>query len=128
MSLFAQSRDLNDPKTIRDFADMVQSRERLKLLLILTVADIRAVGPGTWTGLEGPAPAHALLSRPSRCWAAAIPNSRGHQRMPRAQGELRERLADWPQEDLDRFIDRHYPAYWLRTDLDVIIEHAQADA
>ena len=53
MSLFAQSRDLNDPKTIRDFADLVQSRERLKLLLLLTVADIRAVGPGVWTGWKG---------------------------------------------------------------------------
>ena len=42
MSQFAQSRDLNDPKTIRDFADLVQSRERLKLLLLLTVADLRA--------------------------------------------------------------------------------------
>ncbi len=53
MSQFAQSRDLNDPKTIRDFAALVQSRERLKLLLVLTVADIRAVGPGVWTGWKG---------------------------------------------------------------------------
>ena len=53
MSTFAQSRDLNDPKTIRDFADLVQSRERLKLLLVLTVADLRAVGPGVWTGWKG---------------------------------------------------------------------------
>ncbi len=35
--------------------------ERLKLLLILTVADIRAVGPGVWNGWKGAAPAHALL-------------------------------------------------------------------
>src|SRR6478752_5802459 len=80
MSTFAQSRDLNDPKTIRDFADLVQSRERLKLLLVLTVADLRAVGPGVWTGWKG---------------------------------------------QLERFIERHYPAYWLRTDLDVIAEHAR---
>ena len=53
MSNIAQSRDLSDPKTIRDFADMVQSPERLKLLLLLTVADIRAVGPGVWNGWKG---------------------------------------------------------------------------
>jgi [protein-PII] uridylyltransferase len=53
MSLFAQSRDLNDPRTIQDFAEIVQSPERLKLLLILTVADIRAVGPGVWNGWKG---------------------------------------------------------------------------
>ena len=53
MSNIAQSRDLSDPKTIRDFADIVQSPERLKLLLLLTVADIRAVGPGVWNGWKG---------------------------------------------------------------------------
>ena len=46
-------RDLNDFKTILDFAAIVQSPERLKLLLILTVADIRAVGPGVWNGWKG---------------------------------------------------------------------------
>ena len=53
MSQFAQSRDLHDPKTIRDFANIVQSREMLMLLVILTAADIRAVGPGVWTGWKG---------------------------------------------------------------------------
>ena len=36
--------------TIRAFADIVQSPERLKLLLLLTCADIMAVGPGVWNG------------------------------------------------------------------------------
>ena len=49
MSATAFKRDLADPKTIEDFVRQVQSPERLRLLLILTVVDIRAVGPGTWT-------------------------------------------------------------------------------
>ncbi|MFV2035130.1 MAG: [protein-PII] uridylyltransferase, partial [Halocynthiibacter sp.] len=53
MSDIAQRRDLSDPKTIKDFADVVQSHERLELLLLLTVADIRAVGPGVWNGWKG---------------------------------------------------------------------------
>jgi len=48
MSSTAFKRDLADPKTIEDFAHQVQSPERLRLLLILTVVDIRAVGPGIW--------------------------------------------------------------------------------
>src|SRR3546814_20938783 len=48
MSDTAFKRDIDDPKTIRDFADLVQSPERLRLLLVLTVADIRAVGPHVW--------------------------------------------------------------------------------
>ena len=50
MSTVAQSRDLSDRKTIENFAAVVQSLERLKLLTILTTADIRAVGPGVWNG------------------------------------------------------------------------------
>jgi [protein-PII] uridylyltransferase len=48
LSSTAFKRDLADPKTIEDFAGQVQSPERLRLLLILTVVDIRAVGPGVW--------------------------------------------------------------------------------
>ncbi|MBA3511302.1 [protein-PII] uridylyltransferase [Sphingomonas sp.] len=48
MSSTAFKRDLSDPKTIEDFVHQVQSPERLRLLLILTVVDIRAVGPGVW--------------------------------------------------------------------------------
>jgi [protein-PII] uridylyltransferase len=48
LSSTAFKRDLADPKTIEDFAHTVQSPERLRLLLVLTVVDIRAVGPGVW--------------------------------------------------------------------------------
>src|ERR1700723_136490 len=50
MSTVAQSRDLSDRRTIENFAAVVQSLERMKLLAILTTADIRAVGPGVWNG------------------------------------------------------------------------------
>jgi [protein-PII] uridylyltransferase len=49
LSHTAFKRDLADPKTIDDLVAQVQSPERLRLLLILTVVDIRAVGPGIWT-------------------------------------------------------------------------------
>src|SRR5205823_3667959 len=48
LSSTAFKRDLTDPKTIEDFSHQVQSPERLRLLLVLTVVDIRAVGPGVW--------------------------------------------------------------------------------
>ncbi|MDD3836225.1 MAG: [protein-PII] uridylyltransferase [Phenylobacterium sp.] len=53
MSDYAQKRDVSDPRTVTDFARIVQSPERLRLLLVLTVADIRAVGPGVWNGWKG---------------------------------------------------------------------------
>ncbi|HEX5007438.1 MAG TPA: [protein-PII] uridylyltransferase [Hyphomonadaceae bacterium] len=53
MSDTAQRRDISDPQTIAKFAEKVGNLERLRLLLILTVADIRAVGPGVWNGWKG---------------------------------------------------------------------------
>ncbi len=53
MSDFAQKRDVNDPRTVEAFARIVETPERLRLLLVLTVADIRAVGPGVWNGWKG---------------------------------------------------------------------------
>ena len=53
LSDYAQKRDVSDPGTVAAFAKIVQSPERLRQLLILTVADVRAVGPGVWNGWKG---------------------------------------------------------------------------
>src|SRR3984957_12883955 len=53
MSDIAQRRDVSDPQTVRDFVAQVQSPEMLRLILLLTVADIKAVGPGVWNGWKG---------------------------------------------------------------------------
>lgn len=53
LSDYAQKRDVSDPETVRAFTELVGDPERLRTLLILTVADIRAVGPGVWNGWKG---------------------------------------------------------------------------
>lgn len=53
LSDYAQKRDVSDPATVRAFAEIVGDLERLRMLLVLTVADIRAVGPGVWNGWKG---------------------------------------------------------------------------
>ncbi len=124
MSTVAQSRDLADPRTISRFAEIVQSPERLKLLLILTVADIRGVGPGVWNGWKGQllrtlyyetepllAGGHSLVER-KRAVAAA-------------REELDRALADWPEDERRRLADRHRSNYWLRVDLDRRVAHAR---
>ncbi|MFA5957556.1 [protein-PII] uridylyltransferase [Hyphomicrobium sp.] len=123
MSNFAHSRDISDPDTIRAFADIVQSPERLKLLLLLTCADIRAVGPGVWNGWKG-----QLLRTLYHETEPLVAG--GHTLIPRderinlAQAALRQALTGWPASSVDDFIDRHYPNYWLRTDLATQVAHA----
>ncbi len=53
MSETAQKRDISDPRTVAKFAEIVGSLERLRLLFILTIADIKAVGPGVWNAWKG---------------------------------------------------------------------------
>lgn len=53
LSDYAQKRDVSDPATVRAFAETVGDLERLRMLLVLTVADIRAVGPGVWNSWKG---------------------------------------------------------------------------
>ncbi|MGZ5889879.1 MAG: [protein-PII] uridylyltransferase, partial [Hyphomicrobium sp.] len=124
MSSIAQSRDLSDPKTIRDFADVVQSPERLKLLLLLTVADIRAVGPGVWNGWKGQL-LRTLYYETEPVVAGGHTQVKRSQRVANAQEALRRELADWPPEEVERFVERHYPDYWMRTDTARQVEHAK---
>jgi [protein-PII] uridylyltransferase len=53
LSDYAQKRDVSDPATVKAFTRLVGDPERLRTLLILTVADIRAVGPGVWNAWKG---------------------------------------------------------------------------
>ncbi len=123
MSNFAHSRDIADPDTIRAFADIVQSPERLKLLLLLTCADIRAVGPGVWNGWKGQL-LRTLYHETEPLVAGGHTQIPRGERIDKAQASLRDALAGWPAGEVDAFIDCHYPTYWLRTDLSTQIVHA----
>ena len=115
MSMTAQSRDLSDPKTIEKFSAVVQTLERLRLLTILTVADITAVGPGVWTAWKG------TLIR-TLYDETEVVLSGGHSEIARTdrvrliQMGLREQLPDWSSEAFDAYAARHNQAYWLKVD------------
>jgi [protein-PII] uridylyltransferase len=124
MSTVAQSRDLGDPKTIRAFADIVQTPERLKLLLLLTVADIRAVGPGTWNGWKGQL-LRTLYSETELVVAGGHTQLGSRERVRAAQEGFRIASRSVPEVDAERYIERHYPDYWLKTEPKRQLEHAR---
>ncbi len=125
MSNIAQTRDITDPKTIHDFAEVVQSPERLKLLLLLTVADIRAVGPGTWNGWKGQLLRTLYYDTEPLVAGGHTQVERGR-RVAEAQKALRAALAGgMPEAEIERFVGRHYPDYWLRTETRKQVEHAR---
>ncbi len=117
MSDVAQKRDLSDPKTIRDFVAVVQSPERLRLLLCLTVADIRAVGPGVWNGWKGQLLRQLYFEAEAQMSGGFGATARP-QLVAEAKRALEARLADWPEEARQRALARHYDPYWLALDTD----------
>ncbi|MDB5601680.1 MAG: uridylyltransferase [Xanthobacteraceae bacterium] len=124
MSSVAQSRDLSDRKTIEDFAAVVQSLDRLKLLTILTTADIRAVGPGVWNGWKAQL-LRTLYYETEPVLTGGFSEVNRAQRVAMAQAEFKAQMADWPPAQLDAYVARHYPAYWLKVDLKHKIAHAR---
>lgn len=124
MSTVAQSRDLGDPKTIESFAATVQTLERLKLLLILTVADIKAVGPGVWNGWKGQL-LRTLYYETELVLAGGHSPIERRARVERKQDALKERLADWSDADRESYLARHYPAYWIKVALPWQEKHAR---
>jgi len=125
MSTIAQSRDLSDPKTIRDFADVVQSAERLQLLLLLTVADIRAVGPGTFNGWKGQL-LRTLFAETEPLVEGRHAEMGQAERVKAAQDAFRAAAAaELPAQTIEDFIARHYGDYWLRTETRKQLEHVR---
>jgi [protein-PII] uridylyltransferase len=123
MSNISQHRDISDPKTIADFVTSVQTLERLKLLLVLTICDIKAVGPGVWNGWKG-----QLLR--ALYWETEIILAGGHsalnrkERVQAAQDELRKELVTFSDADFATYATRHFPPYWLKVDLPRKRKHA----
>jgi [protein-PII] uridylyltransferase len=123
MSTIAQSRDLSDRKTIEDFAKVVQSLERMKLLLILTTADIRAVGPGVWNGWKSQL-LRTLYYETEPVVTGGFSEVNRSRRVELAQAEFKSALTGWSEAERDLYISRHYPPYWLKVDLAHKLAHA----
>ena len=111
MSDMAQKRDISDPRTVRDFAKAVKSRKRLDLLTVLTVCDIRGVGPNTWNNWKA-----MLLRRlyidTSDALETGLEDLNRDRREAEAKRALREALSTWDKAEVRQETARHYGPYW----------------
>ncbi|HSF92469.1 MAG TPA: [protein-PII] uridylyltransferase, partial [Paracoccaceae bacterium] len=115
MSDVAQKRDLADPRTARDFANAVSSPSRLDLLTVLTVCDIRGVGPGVWNNWKA-----QLLRDLYGQTMELLKGGREAQSRPERIAEAKAALADalkgWSPEAIAKETARHYDPYWMGLD------------
>lgn len=109
-SNIATKRDLNDPKTIQDFVSNVQSPERLKLLLALTVADIRAVSPVAWNAWKGVL-LRELYSRAEQCMGTGKVELKLHQ-ANHFHDDLRKLLVGWKDHEVERYLEQGSSSFW----------------
>lgn len=126
MSNTAFRRDLQDPKTLQDFVDLVQSPERLKLLLILTVADIRAVGPKVWNNWKAGLLRELYTLAEAKLTAEPVEGVSPLERRLQAQHtEMRKLLDDWAEADFNAHIALGSPSYWLSADPAILARNAR---
>jgi [protein-PII] uridylyltransferase len=124
LSQTAFSRDIDDPKTILDLADSIQSPERLRLLLILTVSDIRAVSPKVWNGWKATL-LRELYTRVAEVLEGGLSTTERDTRISRVKEVVASLLADWPAAEREDFLSLGYPSYWLGFDPESIERHAR---
>jgi len=120
----AFKRDIADPKTVADFVQIVQSPERLKLLLILTVVDIRAVGPNVWNGWKGQLLRELYYASETALTGGHVSEGRA-QRAKHKMETLCSTLEGWSDEELDHHKGRFYESYWVATSLESQQMHAE---
>jgi [protein-PII] uridylyltransferase len=124
MSGAAFKLDISDTKTLGDFVERVQSPERLKLLLVLTVADIRAVGPNVWNGWKA-ALLRELYHRAIEVMSGGLTVEGRDLRVATAQAAARRLLPDFSEDEFTSFAARGYPFYWLSFDPETHARHAR---
>ena len=118
MSATAFKRDLSDFKTILDFAQAVQSPQRLMMLLVLTIVDIRAVGPGVWNGWKRQLLTTLFESAEEVLRLGHKQRGRG-ERILAKQAELAAALA-WDEPRFAGVVRRLPDAYWVAEPADVL--------
>ena len=124
MSNIAFKRDLDDPKTTIDFVEIVQSPERLRLLLCLTAVDIRAVGPGRWNNWKA-ALLREIYYRSEAVMKGGFEGERMGDRAAEIREMLFERLTNWTADAVDDHFKRGPASYWLYYSSDTLVRHAR---
>jgi [protein-PII] uridylyltransferase len=126
MAHLAFRRDTSDEQLLDRFARQVGTPELLKMLFVLTAADITSVGPDTWTTWKSEVLCD-LFARTMEKLSGQAPTMHAVERM----AEVREQVAralhgHVPEVWLDQHLAAMTQSYLLTTPADRIGEHLRA--
>lgn len=126
MARTAERRNVNDSYTISKFAKEVGSRERLDMLLVLTVCHLRVVGIQSWDDVTRE---HLTeLYRGARDWfeGGDIALARRlNNRAMQTRGDIREALENWTTAERDRFLRRLSGPMLTSVSPDILVRFAR---
>lgn len=129
MAHTAFRRDLEDEKTVIDFARVMGNGSNLKMLYLLTYADIRAVGPQVWNNWKGALledlylQALGILEKEEK---GEFRREDRRSKCRRIRARLRRRFsAKYGAEKLRRFLETMPDRYFLATPRDEIPAHLE---
>jgi len=104
MSLAAFRRDTEDPDIVKQFASLVGTEERLKMLCVMTLVDIQAVSPETLTPWKAELLWHLYVDTYNH-----LTQRYGDERIERSEAGLNELLANRPEDvtpgEISRFLE-----------------------
>jgi len=121
MAEVARLRDLHQPKTIRDFVAVVKDQQLLDMLLLLTVADYRAVGARHWSQVQ----IRFLLELHERAYAALRSPGAQPPDIDRHRTRVRRELslANLPSGEVDEHCTSMPASYLLNTPPEDLAAH-----
>jgi [protein-PII] uridylyltransferase len=127
MSETAQLRDLTDDQTIRDFVEKANDVERLRLLYLMTYADMSATGPGVWTAVASRF-IEDLFYRAETALLHGLPDPTKDPGYTGYRRRMRQELSlhHLPAEEVDEHCSRMPAGYLLNTSLEEIAAHVRA--
>ena len=115
LSRTAFKRDLEDIKIILDLAKFINENERLNMLFILTVVDIRAVGPNRWNAWKGQL-LRTLYHQVSGVLTGSL-NKSLEEKINFTKKNLRLALEEWSAKEFDEFENNTFDSHWLSLDI-----------
>jgi [protein-PII] uridylyltransferase len=126
MAHLAFRRDTSDEGLLARFARQVGTPELLKMLFVLTAADIASVGPDTWTTWKAEVLCD-LFARTMEKLSGEAPTMHADQRMAEVREQVARSLNGLVLEDwLQRHLADMTQSYLLTTPVERIAEHLRA--
>ncbi|CAK7191948.1 Bifunctional uridylyltransferase/uridylyl-removing enzyme [Commensalibacter sp. Nvir] len=125
LSHAAFQRDIDDPKTILDLVDTIQSPERLRLLFLLTISDMRAVNQKVWNAWKATL-LNELYTRLSEVLEGNLAILEQDTRIHRIKEDISKQLytRHMPSKAINHFLSLGYASYWISFDTETHIRHA----